>query len=156
MPLEITARAKIITDERGLYHLSVDNDAWWKGELSRFEPGTSVVISIKKFYKKRSLRQNSTLHWYINEISDETGMAPDVIKDVLKHKFLSEDIIDGNGEIMVDRSTGEVLKRYKSTTELSTVEFMAFTEEIRLWANDFLNLQLPEPDSQSEINFKKP
>ncbi len=155
MALEITARGKILLSESGKQYLHIDNPDWWSGELARFAPDTAVVVTIKKWYKKRSLKQNSVLHWYINAISDETGQSVDTIKEVLRHKFLSEDIVDRNGEIMADRSSGEVLKRYKSTTELSTMQFNEFTENIRLWANDFLGLQLPLPNEAVELKFDK-
>jgi len=113
-----------------------------------FKDGDRVTVEIKTRRKPRSLKQNSVLHWYINEIADETGIEPDDVKELLRHKYLAVDITDKDGEIIADKETGEVLRRYRSTTELSTVEFNEFTEKIRLWANDFLNLQLPLPDEQ--------
>jgi hypothetical protein len=127
----------------------------YKDLKEAFGDQAKITVSIQTRRKPRSLKQNSVLHWYINEIAQETGMSPDDVKDVLRHKFLSEDIVDRSGEIMADKSTGEVLKRYKSTTELSTVEFMEFTEQIRLWANDFLGLHLPLPNEDVELKFKK-
>lgn len=133
-----------------------NNEKWVYADLKdAFSDNSKVTVEIKTRRKPRSLKQNSVLHWYINEIAEETGMAPDDVKDVLRHKFLSEDICDQNGEIMADKSTGEVLKRYKSTTELSTIEFNEFTESIRLWANDFLGLQLPLPNEETELKFKQ-
>lgn len=155
MAKEITARGTVKTDDKGRYMLDIPNPTFWQGELSRFEPGTAVVVSVKKWYKKRSIRQNAVLHWYINEIADETGMAADTIKEVLRHKFLSVDAVDRKGEVMADKESGEVLKVYRSTTELTTFEFMEFTEQIRLWANDFLNLNLPLPNEETELNFTK-
>ena len=114
-----------------------------------------VTITVATRRKPRSLKQNAVAHWYFNAIADETGMSSDDVKEVLRHKFLSEDITDKNGEIMADKSSGEVLKRYKSTTELSTVEMMTFTEEIRMWALDFLNLSLPLPNEDVELRFTK-
>jgi hypothetical protein len=134
--------------------LHFPNERWVYNELKNaFKDGDRVTVTIASRKKKRSLPQNAVLHWYIQEIADETGMDKDVIKDVLKHKFLSVDIRDANGEIMADTSSGEVLKRVRSTTELSTIEFMEFTEQIRLWALDFLNLNLPLPDQQANIKF---
>jgi hypothetical protein len=119
-----------------------------------FADQAKVTITIATRRKPRSLKQNAVLHWYINAIADETGMSADDVKEVLRHKFLSEDILDRNCDIMADKSSGEVLKRYKSTTELSTVEMMVFTEEIRQWALDFLNIPLPLPGDYTELNFK--
>ena len=113
-----------------------------------------MVMTLKRYRKTRTNKQNAVLHWYINEIADETGMAPDSIKEVLRHKFLSVDAIDRNGEIMADKVSGEVLKAYRSTADLTTTEFNEFTENVRLWANDFLNLQLPLPNEETELKFK--
>lgn len=119
-----------------------------------FKDGEKVTIVIKTRRKPRSLKQNSVLHWYINAIADETGQSAEDIKAVLKHLFLSVDMIDQNGDIMADKSSGEVLKRYKSTTELSTVEAMEFIENIRMWALDFLGIVLPLPNEEVELKFK--
>lgn len=121
---------------------------------SVFKDGEKLTIEIKTGRKPRSLKQNSVLHWYINEISQETGIDTYDVKELLRHKFLSEDIIDQNGEIMADMESGEVLRRYKSTAELSTIEFNEFTEKIRLWSNEFLGLQLPLPNEEVELRFE--
>ncbi len=118
-----------------------------------FPDGCKVTVSIQTRRKPRSLKQNAVLHWYINAIADETGMDAQDVKEVLRHRFLSEDIVDRNGEIMADKGSGEVLKRYKSTAELSTVEMMAFTEEIRVWSLDFLGLPLPLPNEEVELKL---
>jgi hypothetical protein len=135
--------------------LHFSNEAYCFKELMlAFSDGAKVSVTIKSRRKPRSLKQNAVLYWYINAIADETGMHPDDVKGVLRHRFLSEDITDKNGEIMADTASGEVLKRYKSTTELSTVEMMQFTEEIRIWALDFLNMTLPLPNEQVTFNLK--
>lgn len=132
-----------------------NNEKFVYGDLKlAFGDGDKVTVSISSRRKPRSLKQNSVLHWYINEIAEETGMGADDIKEVLRHKFLSVDAKDKNGEIMADKSTGEVLKLYRSTTDLSTIEFNEFTENIRLWANYFLGLQLPLPNEETELKFK--
>jgi len=59
-----------------------------------------------------------------------------------------------DGEIMADKSSGEVLERVKRTSELTVVEFMEFTENVRLWAMDFLGLYLSLPEEQVELNLK--
>jgi hypothetical protein len=119
-----------------------------------YPDGAKVTVEVKSRRKPRSLRQNNVLHWYLNEIADETGMPMDTIKDVMRHKFLSVDVVDRNGEIMADKSSGEVLKAYRSTADLSTIEMMTFLEEIRLWSNDFLGLKLPLPNEEVELKFK--
>jgi hypothetical protein len=112
------------------------------------------VITITKYKKKRSIEQNAVLHWYINDIAKETGMNPEIIKEALKMKFLTTTMLDGDGEPLCDKQTGEVLTYVRSTTDLNTVEFMTFLEEIRLWSQEFLNLYLPLPNEDTELKFE--
>jgi hypothetical protein len=141
------------TDDDATLHFNNENFVF-KELKSVYKDNEKVTVTIATRYNKRSKSQNSVLHWYINEIAEETGMEPEAIKEVLRHKFLSVDAVDKNGEIMADKSTGEVLKAYRSTTQLTTVEFNEFTEKIRLWSNDFLGLQLPLPSEPIELKFK--
>jgi hypothetical protein len=59
-----------------------------------------------------------------------------------------------DGEIIADKSSGEVLERVKGTSELTVVEFMEFTDNVRLWAMEFLGMYLPLPEEQVELNFR--
>ena len=59
-----------------------------------------------------------------------------------------------DGEIIADKSSGEVLERVKGTSELTVIEFMEFTENVRLWSADFLGLILQLPEEQVELSFK--
>jgi len=122
--------------------------------MDTFKDGDKVTVEVKSRRKPRSLSQNSVLHWYLQEIVDETGMSLNEIKEAMRHLFLSVDMVNKEGEIVSDKRTGEVIKVYRSTADLSTVEFNEFTENIRLWANDFLGLQLPLPNEEVELRFK--
>src|ERR1700761_2713961 len=154
MALEITARAKVITDEAGRYKLDIPNPTFWAGELSRFEPGTAVVVSVKKYYKKRSLKQNSLFHAYVGILGDYFGYKPDTMKELIRLKWLKIPLLKDDGSDMVDITTGEVLFDLRSTTELTTLEMAQLCDEIREWAMEGWNVTLPLPDEQNEINFK--
>lgn len=138
-----------VTDGKPIIHgrKQFDND------LKSFE-GERILLKVSKYKRSRTNKQNSVLHWYISEISEETGMATETIKEVLKMKFLTETAIDSSGNILVDEQSGEVLRFVKSTTDLTTIQFNEFTENIRIWANEFLGLQLPLPNEESELKFK--
>lgn len=112
-----------------------------------------VLGTLKTMARKRSLKQNGVLHWYLNEIADHTGMDMAKIKEALKYKFVSKPLLDTNDQEMVDEDTGEVLSYIPSTTEMSTLEMLEFTDKIRLWAQDFLGLILPLPDEDHELKF---
>lgn len=123
--------------------------------MEQLEDNQRVWVTIEKYQRKRSLSQNSMLHWIFQEIADETGHDRDWVKDFFAKKYLTVDLHHAETEeILVDAETGEVLTRVRSTAELNTVEFGEYVDRIRLYANEFLGLQLPEPSRTKEINFK--
>jgi len=75
-------------------------------------------LTLKKKKKFRSNQQNKYL-WAVpyKIISDETGYSADEVHAFLASKFL------------IDRSG--VIETVRSTTDLSTVEFEEYTENIR-------------------------
>lgn len=123
-------------------------------DLKGFKNKDRVWIVVETYYPKRSLKQNNLLHLYLSEIAKETGAQLEQIKDALKKKFLTVPLTTKDGEIIADKSSGEVLERVKGTSELTVIEFMEFTENVRLWAMDFLGLYLSLPEEQVELNLK--
>jgi hypothetical protein len=123
-------------------------------DIKDFKDKDRVWIVIEKYYTKRSLKQNNLLHLYLSEIAKETGMQLEQIKDALKKKFLTVALTTKDGEIIADKESGEVLERVRGTSELTVVEFMEFTDNVRLWSAEFLGLILPLPEEQVELKFK--
>jgi hypothetical protein len=123
-------------------------------DLKDFNDKDRVWIVVEKYYPKRSLKQNNLLHLYLSEIAKETGAQLEQIKDALKKKFLSVPLTTKDGEIVADKSSGEVLERVRGTSELTVVEFMEFTENVRIWAAEFLGIYLALPEEQVELNFR--
>lgn len=123
-------------------------------DLRDFKHGQRVWVEVSTYFKKRSVQQNAVLHWYFSEIAEETGMYMEDVKTQMARKYLTTEQLDKNDNLVCDPETGEVMTRVKSTTELSTVEFNEYTEQIRLWSNDFLGLQLPLPNENVELKFK--
>ena len=123
-------------------------------DLKDFKDKDRVWIVIEKYYAKRSVKQNNLLHVYLTEIAKETGMQMEQIKEALKKKFLTVPLTTKDGEIIADKSSGEVLERVRGTSELTVVEFMEFTDNVRVWSAEFLGLILPLPEEQVELKFK--
>lgn len=123
-------------------------------DLKDFTHKDRVWIVVEKYYSKRSLKQNNLLHLYFNEIAKETGMQLEQIKDALKMKFLTVALTTKDGEIMADASSGEVMERVRGTSELTVTEFMEFTDNVRVWAMEFLGMHLPLPEEQVQLNFR--
>ena len=122
-------------------------------DIKDFKDKDRVWIVIEKYYTKRSLKQNNLLHLYLSEIAKETGMQLEQIKDALKKKFLTVALTTKDGEIIADKESGEVLERVRGTSELTVVEFMEFTDNVRVWSAEFLGLILPLPEEQVELKL---
>lgn len=117
-----------------------------------FKDGEKVTITVKTRRKPRSLPQNSLMHAYMTIIANESGNTLETVKSALKRLFLTREVTDKNGGLVFNPKTGEILKYIQDTSELSTIEMMIFTEEIRLWAMDF-GIILPLPDENHKLNL---
>ncbi len=51
----------------------------------------------------------------------------------------------------VNEETGTVLEYTKSTTELSTVEFIEYMDQVQQWASEEFDVYLPDPGEQIEL-----
>jgi hypothetical protein len=59
--------------------------------------------------------------------------------EMLKLRFLKE-------SILVNEQTAEYIERIKSTTELSTIEFMEYILDIQKFAIEYFNTEIPDPN----------
>ena len=98
--------------------------------------GKRVNILVTKFKKKRSLEQNS-FYWgiLIDILSKEFGYESEEIHLMLREKFL---------RIYDDKHPDFVIAR--STTKLTTVEFVEYIEKIQRWAAQEHQIYLPDPN----------
>ena len=109
--------------------------------------GKRISITIQEAKKQRSNDQNA-YYWGVvvplvaKGITDLGEYTPnEKAHEVLKMLFL--------------QSTSELgLPNTKSSTELNTKEFNEFIEQVQIWAADFLEIDIPEPNSQVEISYK--
>lgn len=111
-------------------------------------------LTIERRVKKRSNSQ-SNYYWgcCIPAVIDglvENGyprneLSTEIVHLMLREKFLRSNLVSDQGE---------VISRIKSTTELSTVQFMEFIADIQQWSAEILNIFIPDPNTQSEISFK--
>ena len=65
--------------------------------------------------------------------------------EVLKYLFLKKRI--------PNEETGEVIELLGTTTKLSTTEFNEYTDQIIQWASEYLNVQIPLPNEQLQMNY---
>lgn len=92
-----------------------------------------VQLSIGKRKKIRSHNENR-YYWgvVIRILSAELGYSDDEMHEALKWKFL--------------RIKENSIPTVKSTANLSTTEFEDYAAQIRRWAAQELNIQVPEPN----------
>ena len=95
--------------------------------------GKDVEVVVQRARKHRSDPQNK-YYWgvVIAIISGATGFNSQEGHDAMRVKFLTD-------------MTGE-LPKVKSTTELTTVEFMDYVAQIQQFASEFLDVYIPDPD----------
>ena len=90
-----------------------------------------VTLSVKE--NPRSNNQNKLWWKWMDIIGESIGYNKQEIHDILKVKFLlREEIIDGATN-----------KYTKSTSTLTKKEFAKLTSDVFFWANDTLNINLP-------------
>lgn len=112
-------------------------------------------LTIEKRSKKRSNLQNdyywgccipAVIDGLIDNGYPKSELNSEVVHLMLREKFLRCEL--------VSEQTGEVISRIKSTTELSTIDFIVFIEDIQRWASEILNIYIADPNSQAEMPLK--
>lgn len=114
------------------------------------ERNKSVVIRVKISGKQRSLWQNNYYYGVVvalvqSAISEEWGetMTKEDVHELLKQQC--------NWVEKFSHHTGESIKVARTTTSLSTVEFEEYLERCRRFAAEFLNIDIPLPNEQTEL-----
>ena len=101
------------------------------------------LYKVKAFSRSRSIPQNSYLHLIFDFLEDywETWHDKDELKEILKSKFL--------------RTYSFKLRTtyIKPTRSLSNREMTIFINKIRVWARDFLSLDIPDPEEKRMLEY---
>lgn len=115
-------------------------------------PDGEYILTLEKQKKKRSINQNRyyfgvvlpiLLH-HFRQIGFNNIQTHEQVHEILKFKFLKESIVNDDGTF---------LERIKSTTELSTSEFMDYVAEIQQWAAEQFDLDIPDPNEILELKL---
>jgi len=119
--------------------------------IQSFE-GKEINITIEKAKKQRSNCQNA-YYWGIVIVilksclkSTGNNLSDNDVHDLLRLKFLKE-------TISIKEETGEVIERVKSTTELTTTQFMDYIAEIQQFSAEYFDVIIPDPNSEITLNF---
>ena len=112
--------------------------------------GSGFVQIIIRLAGKRSSPQNRYYWGAMLPIVKEglKGVGIDMSKEqtheMLKYRFLKREFVT---------SDGHILQSIGSTTELSTKEFNEYIESIQIWSAEYLNVNIPDPNEQIEIEI---
>lgn len=103
-------------------------------------------------YNKRSNQQNRYYFGLVIPLVKKgiadlgTELTTEETHEFLKARF--------NYTELVNEDTAEVLQLPRSTAALSKVEFMEYIERIQVFASQFLNIVIPDPGQQMEMNYE--
>lgn len=123
--------------------------------IQHFE-GKDVMITFSKPKKSRSNNQNA-YYWgvVINLIQegllDATGelrSSNDIHYNILLPLFAPINEI-------VNNDTGEVLNERITSSGMTTTQFMEYILDIQKWSAEFLNIDIPNPNEETTLNFDK-
>lgn len=111
-------------------------------------PDGATVLKAEKKKKKRSLSQND-YYWLILTDYIQPALYGEGWRDIKTkedaHDFVKELFLK---EKIVNEVSGDTRTRIKSTTELSTVQFNEYLEEIWQWSAEYLMIEIPAPNTQ--------
>lgn len=134
-----------------IYFAKVSPSGEWEGvpkkklrqEVARLFGGQSIEIIIHRKKKHRSVQQNRYYWMAVTMLSDHTGFTKDEMAAILKQKFLKT--------TKVNEDSGAVYEYVKSTTELTTTEFMDYVADIQRFASEEFDIFIPDPGEQIEV-----
>lgn len=107
-------------------------------DVLKMMKGTKL-IKIEKYSKKRSSPQNRYYYGVVLKyLSETTGFSVSEMHEVLKAKFLPYE--------RANRANGQVVQFGRSTTELNTLQYEGFLEQVRIWAINELDCYIPLPN----------
>jgi len=112
--------------------------------------GSGFVEIVIRLAGKRSNPQNAYYWGAMIPIVQQglKGVGIDMSKEqtheLLKYKFLKREFIT---------SDGDILQSIGSTTELSKIEFNEYNESIQIWSAEYLNVNMTDPNQQTEIEI---
>jgi len=146
MPIRKYDAVIIHTGEKDIT-LHFPNDRYVYADLRvAFDDQAKVTVEIKTRRKPRSLSANSYLHMCLQIIADETGNSLDQVKTSLKAMYAKKPLLDKDGEPIFDKKTGEQAMYVQDTHDMNSLECSDFIENMKMFAIDFCNITLPDPE----------
>jgi len=134
--------------------ITIRNKRGFIQDVNTFFKGKLFKMKLFQYRKTRSLPQNGYYHaCVIPAVLDglvDNGYERHKLNSEVVHEFLKEQFLKTE---IISEKTGDVITVTKSTSELTTVEFMDYIASIQKWASEFLGIVIEDPNTQSKINF---
>jgi len=130
----------------------VINSKLLKAECERLPKGRYSLV-IEKYRKNKS---NAQLAWLYGQI------YPLVLKGFLDmgwDEITNLDMVDAKMKSLfstkeiVNKHTGEIMIIPLLKREMTTVEMMTYTDAIRDWSREWLNIEIPDPETNYTIEL---
>ena len=114
--------------------------------------GKQIRVTVERLYSKRSSPQNRFFHGVVIPLIQERllelgwkeAKSAQWVKDVIKMQCLLSETASAHGEVIL---------AIRPTSGLSRTEFMELIEDVQQWAAEKLDLQIPNPNEQNEMEL---
>jgi hypothetical protein len=127
--------------------LTITNEKRLSEDLKKF-PDCDVEMIIKR----KGQRSNPQNRYYwgivITEIKLRLRELGNDFDSETVHEFLKQKF---NGEKIIIPGTGEIIEVGQTTTELNKEEFSIYLEQVIRWANQTLEIIIPEAGEQTQM-----
>ncbi len=136
--------------EDGKLKLSKPRKAAMESDIAKMKAGRQIEIILNPL-SRRSNSQNaymwSVVYPTIQERLQDLGNECDTeqVHEIMKAKFNSKKVFDEDGVVYAEIP--------QSTTTLSKEDFGIYIDKIIAWAAEFLQIEIPLPNSQQQFNF---
>ena len=116
-----------------------------RSDMVKAFAGKEIEVTIEKRRTKRSTPLNA-YYWGVviehirHGLEDVSGdrYTPEQVHEAMKHRFLRQQVVDGDGQIVVDVAG--------SSAALTNGEFLDYLERLSAFALEFLNTRIPLPN----------
>ena len=142
--LPVTLRSKVVSGKLpGIKPIS---------EILEHLEGKEITVTFDYYVRKRSTAQNA-YYWpviveYVMEALIDAGYRREALDHETVHDYLKDKFLRFMKRRIYNRETGKYIVTKPTTTTMTTWEFMDYMEAIVIWAAEFLNIQIPDPDKE--------
>jgi hypothetical protein len=105
-------------------------------QIKRLDIKKVYTVEITERRIKRTISQNGLYWLWLQCLSHETGNDKDEIHEFFKQKYINPEL-----KIIFDESV-----ELRSTTELNTLQFKSYLDNVQVFANTELAITLPDPN----------